>query len=184
MNGMKKNRIRLCGTIAALLSALLLAGCAAPGEDKRETSDPIPAADVTEDVGETGEEQPDEAKDAEAEEEEEEEETEAEDVKKTDLPAVLVDGSGREYSANTLIVHFGGDVGEEAARAEAEKHGTEVVYFYGSFSSMAVKTARNLSADEMDRLAAAFEEDEIVAGTAFDYITRLDDPIRPGEVMG
>ena len=49
---------------------------------------------------------------------------------------------------------------------------------------MAVRTAGPLTAGEMDALMAELEEEEAVLGVERDYVTRLDDPVSPPELMG
>lgn len=101
-----------------------------------------------------------------------------------DLPGILTDGSGRKYSASTLIVSLDSATDEEAARDMARRHGTEVVYFYTILSGMAVRAGRNLTEKELDALAEAFEAEPGVTGVSRDYITELDDPVTAPELMG
>ncbi len=161
---------------AAVLAAVLTAGCAVPASDEpgtAETDRPVQADGA--DVAPADE-------DGAGEKEEYTMTNEAENGKAR--PEVLTDGDGREYSASTLIVQLDPDTDEEAAEALAEKHGLEIVYLYRSFSSMAVRTAGPLTAGEMDALMAELEEEEAVLGVEHDYITRLDDPVSPPELMG
>ena len=111
-----------------------------------------------------------------------ENDTKRDRARKKKRPAVLTDEGGREYSARTLIVLLEPDTDEVVARSAAERHGVEILYLYRRFPSMAVKTSRCLTAEEMDALAAELEKEEIVLGTARDYITRRDDPVKPPEV--
>ena len=99
-------------------------------------------------------------------------------------PGTLTDESGLTYSANTLIVSLDPSVDESAAREMAARHGTEVIYFYNIVSGMAVRTDKNLTAKQLDALAAAFEKEEGVTGVSRDAVTKLDDPISPPELMG
>lgn len=161
---------------AAVLAAVLTAGCAAPASD-------VPGAAETDRTVQTdGADKAPADEDGEKEEEENRMTNEAEGEKAR--PGVLTDGDGREYSASTLIVQLDPDTDEEAAEALAEKHGLEIIYLYRSFSSMAVRTAGPLTAGEMDALMAELEEEEAVLGVERDYVTRLDDPVSPPELMG
>ncbi|MBE6723847.1 MAG: hypothetical protein E7576_01425 [Ruminococcaceae bacterium] len=99
-------------------------------------------------------------------------------------PGTLTDDSGLTCSANTLIVLLDPSVDESAAREMAQRHGTEVIYFYNILSGMAVRSDKNLTAKQLDALAAAFEAEEGVTGVSRDAVTKLDDPISPPELMG
>ena len=99
-------------------------------------------------------------------------------------PGTLTDGSGLTWSANTLIVLLDPSVDKDAAREIAQRHGTEMIYYYTILSGMAVRTERNLSAKELDALSAAFREEAGVTGVNRDAVTELDDPITAPEVMG
>ena len=163
---------------AAVLAAILTAGCAAPASDgsgTEETDRPVQADGA--DIAPADEDRADET-----EEKENRMTNEAEGEKAR--PEVLTDGDGREYSASTLIVQLDPDTDEEAAEALAEKHGLEIVYLYRSFSSMAVRTAGPMTSGEMDALMAELEDEEAVLGVERDYITRLDDPVSPPELRG
>ncbi len=164
--------------LAAVLAAALTAGCAVPASDEPGTAE----TDRTVQTDGADVAPADEDGAGETEEEENRMTNEAEGEKAR--PGVLTDGDGREYSASTLIVQLDPDTDEEAAEALAEKHGLEIVYLYRSFSSMAVRTAGPLTAGEMDALMAELEEEEAVLGVERDYVTRLDDPVSPPELMG
>ena len=178
-------------TLAALLSILLTAGCFAgcavrsveekgPFEEKETAV--IPAEeDRTEPDPGSSEERPDEpapSVDPAGSEEERpdlpaepllpEDGLSADPSESADLPGILTDGSGRKYSANTLIVSLDGAADEEAARDMARRHGTEVVYFYTILSGMAVRAGRNLTEKELDALAEAFEAEPGVTGVSRD----------------
>ena len=99
-------------------------------------------------------------------------------------PGTLTDDSGLTFSANTLIVSLDPSVDESAAREMAQRHGTEVIYFYNILSGMVVRSDKNLTAKQLDALAAAFEAEEGVTGVSRDAVTKLDDPISPPELMG
>ena len=185
-------------TAAVWLAAILLAGCAVPGEtppaqgtaqDTAQGPAQGTAQSTAADTAEKEEETAETAADERGEEEmRRENDMRAKDGKGTPgekaRPSVLTEENGREYSADTLIVQLDPETDEAGARELAERHGLEIVYLYRSFSSMAVKTPSPLTAEEMDALMEELEGEEGVLGVGRDYITRLDDPVRPPELMG
>lgn len=176
---------------ALLLTASLLAGCAAPTPEETGTAWEQPAAEdglneipdeiPEEPAGETRMEVDMKRRGEVKEPVPAEKKPEPEESPRT---PVLTDENGAEYSADTLIVMLDPETDETAARTLAQRHGLEILYLYKSFSSMAVKTPGLLTAEEMDTLAAALEAEDIVTAVNRDYITRLDDPVTIPEVMG
>lgn len=84
------------------------------------------------------------------------------------------DSEEPEYSSNMIIISVKADATENELTKLFEKYDLTVVYDYNNFNMYALKTSREMSDEELDKLISELEQDDNVLMAEKDYIMQLD----------
>lgn len=91
----------------------------------------------------------------------------------SDVPPLLQDPDGQEYSSSRLTLSLDPEMTQEAKDALLEKYGFSVIYDMQELSMLTVGLPEPRNITGMEKLIAALEKEDGVLGVMKDYVTYL-----------